>query len=260
MGYIHTLTVCPVSCCCVRCTCGAAQGTNVGAQIRKLYDPWQFPKAAILDLYNETYGANRSGVCTLGVEANPVHTPYLSKLNGYFRSKSYQALVLTETAASISTGKVTFHLDHGSPVEWGASLAAGSWQGRSNTTSNDAAVWTLDLPAFVADVVRPLVAQQQREREVRVPVGMKLDVEGEEYALLPGLITNGGLCDLAMIYLEPHREDFRSAAGKAVELNIPAMEQAFSKMRRANPRCAVKYTHLDDESYLHADTEVPLPE
>lgn len=212
----------------------------------------------MLGLFNETYGFNHSGVCALGVEANPMHTPYLTKLNAYFKSKGYQALVLTETAASISTGRVAFHLDHGSPVEWGASLAAGSWQGRSNTTSNEATVWTLDLPAFFADVVRPLVTQSQRERGIHVPVGMKMDVEGEEYALLPGLITNGGLCDLSMIYLEPHREEFKSEAGKAVGMNIPAMEQAFAQMRKANSKCTVKYTHLDDESYLHADTEVPL--
>lgn len=88
---------------------------------------------------------------------------------------------------------------------------------------------------------------------------MKLYVEGEEYTLLPGLITSGGLCDLNMIYLETHRLEFRTDAGRAVNMSISELEDVFGNMRRANPRCTVVYLHLDDKSYLHADTEIPLP-
>jgi hypothetical protein len=42
-------------------------------------------------------------------------------------------------------------------------------------------------------------------------------------------------------------------------MTIAEMEVAFAKMRRANPRCQVQYSHFDDDSYLHADKEVPLP-
>jgi hypothetical protein len=235
------------------------QGTNVGAQLRKLYDPWQFPEAHILDLYNETYGGSRSNVCAIGIEANAAHTQYLTELNNYFQRKGYQAVVLTNTAASIRSGSATFHFDRGSPVQWGASLAAGSWQISDTSRPNSATVELFDLPAFVADIVRPLVAQVHQETGTRPPVGMKLDVEGEEYALLPGLITSGALCDLDMIYLEEHKEEFRSEAGVAVNMTIAAMEEAFMHMRKANPRCNIRYTHLDDETYLHANTEVPLP-
>lgn len=237
-----------------------AQGTNVGVQLRKLYDPWQFPEAKVLGLFNNTYGTDRAQVCALGIEANPVHTPYLKKLNAYFQRKGYQAIVLTEMAASINMRQVTFHMDHGSPVEWGASLAAGSWQRQSKNATNTATVTTIDLPLFVTDVVRPMVRQEHQETGARPPVGMKMDVEGEEYALLPGLITSGALCDLSMIYLETHKLDFRTEQGRAVNLTIPAMEEVFVKMRRANPRCLVDYSHLDDETYLHADAEVPLPD
>ena len=239
--------------------CMTLQGTNVGAQIRKLYDPWQFPNAHVLGLFNHTFGHNRSSVCAIGIEANPVHTPYLTKLNAYFRRKGYQAIVLTETAASIKTGRMVLHQDHGSPVEWGASLAAGAWQKHSDKVPNEAVVSTMDVPAFVADIVRPLVKQIQREIVVRPPIGMKIDAEGAEYALLPALITNGGLCDLNMIYLEPHGVLMRDASAVAVNMTIAAMEKAFDSMRKANPRCTVNYTHLDDESYLYADTQVPLP-
>ena len=234
------------------------QGTNVGGQIRKLYDPWQFPDAAVLELYNRTFGHSRSGVCAIGVEANPVHTWYLTKLNAYFKRKGYQAIVLTETAASIKTGRMVLHQDPGSPVEWGASLSRGRRKRRSDTGANEVVVATLDVPAFVADIVRPLVKQIQRETVVRPPIGMKIDAEGAEYALLPALITNGGLCDLNMIYLEPHKKNLRDSSAEAVGMTLASMEKAFDRMRKANPRCNINYTHLDDESYLYADTEVPL--
>lgn len=54
-------------------------GTNLGVQIRKLYDPQQFPGAPVLPYYNQTFGHNRSNVCSIGVEpnSNPSHTSYL---------------------------------------------------------------------------------------------------------------------------------------------------------------------------------------
>jgi hypothetical protein len=142
-------------------------------------------------------------------------------------------------------------------------LAQGVWQINSSSSPNEAVVSLFDLPAFVADIVRPMLRQDQYERASlngrRPPSGMKMDVEGEEYALLPSLITNGGLCDLSMIFMELHRPEMTTPDGLLVNITAAEMEDAFAKMRKANPRCTVDYTHLDDESYLHADTEVPLP-
>jgi hypothetical protein len=228
-------------------------------QLRKLYDPWQFPSAPVLGLFDATYGPNRSGVCAIGVEANPAHTPYLNSLNAYFQRKGYQAVVLTETAASVKTGQLSFYLDHGSPVEWGASLASGDWQGKSSEQSeNEALVWSWHFPVFLAEVVRPMLMQDQQRIGRRPPTGLKLDVEGEEYALLPSLIISGALCDLSMAYVETHELKFRSDAGTAVNMTINEIEDVFKRMRRAHAACEVNYTHLDDETYLHADKEIPL--
>lgn len=159
--------------------------------------------------------------------------------------------------------QASFHLDVNSPVQWGASLAQGPWQLNSNKTNTKVVVSLLDLPAFVADVVRPMLVQDQYDNPLpqgrRPPSGMKLDVEGEEYALLPSLITNGGLCDLSMIYIELHGPGMRTPDGMLTNLTTAEMEGAFAQLRAANPRCTVHYTHLDDETYLHADTELPLP-
>lgn len=241
----------PVVCC--------LQGTNTGVQLRKLYNPEQFAGAAILGLYDTTYGADRSHVCAFGIEANPVHSKYLATLNAYFSTASYQGIVIKEAAASIKTGTATFHQDHTNPFEGGASLAQGSWQSKGNTPTSHVTVPTFDLPAFLVGVVRPLVLQIEQETGKRPPVGMKLDVEGEEYALLPAMITNGALCDLAMVYIEPHGADFRVGAGAAVNMTFDDIMTAFNNMRKANPRCDVQVKIMDDETFADAYKTIPLP-
>jgi hypothetical protein len=133
-------------------------------QLRKVYDPQQFPNAAVLPIFDRVFGSQRSGVCAIGVEANPHHTPYLEELNAFFKSKGYQAVVLTETAASIKTGIASFFLDFSSatvpdpanPTEWAASLQQGDWH------RGEAQVALLDLPSFVMEVVRPILQQEQQ--------------------------------------------------------------------------------------------------
>jgi hypothetical protein len=85
---------------------------------------------------------------------------------------------------------------------------------------------------------------------------MKLDVEGEEYALFPALMLSGGLCDISILFLEVHREAFRSAEG--VDMTMQEMQQAFAKMRKANPQCRVEVQDLDDESFLDGKA-IPFP-
>jgi hypothetical protein len=172
----------------------------------------------------------------------------LTKLNAYFKRKGYQAIVLTETAVSISTGTATFYQDPGSPVEWGASLAQGSWQKKQSGAASQATIWTLDFPALFADVVRPIIVQDEIHTGMRPPTGMKMDVEGEEEALIPAMITNGALCGLSTIVMERHPHG-RSKAGKAVGLRVRKMEGMFSKLRKANSRCHVQFVHQDDKTY-----------
>jgi hypothetical protein len=75
-----------------------------------------------------------------------------------------------------------------------------------------------------------------------------MDVEGEEEALIPAMITNGALCDLSTIVMERHPHG-RSKAGKAVGLRVRKMEGMFSKLQKANSRCHVQFVHQDDETY-----------
>lgn len=88
------------------------------------------------------------------------------------------------------------------------------------------------------------------------PVVMKLDVEGEEYALFPALMLSGGLCDISVLFLEAHGEAFRSADG--VNMTMQQMEESFARMRKANPHCRVQVQNLDDESF-YGGKAIPFP-
>ena len=52
-------------------------GTNIGIQIRKLYEPHLYKDALILQYFSEIFQNDTSGVCSVGFEANPVHDKYL---------------------------------------------------------------------------------------------------------------------------------------------------------------------------------------
>lgn len=59
-------------------------------------------------------------------------------------------------------------------------------------------------------MVQPLVNEIQDRTGRRPPVGMKMDIEGEEYALPPSMIVSDALCDLILLYIEPHQVELRT--------------------------------------------------
>lgn len=90
------------------------------------------------------------------------------------------------------------------------------------------------------------------------PVAMKLDVEGEEYSLVPGLMLSGGLCDLSTVFLEVHPIVMAQDNGRAPQMTMPEVEASFAKLRNASPQCRVQLVNLDDETYLDGKA-IPLP-
>lgn len=150
-----------------------------GVQVRKLYQPQQFPGAAVLSIFDKLFGpAPRPTVCTVGFEPNPKHTPYLRTLNTWFKARGYPAVILTETAVGAAPGKLPFYSDSKAAPqvhEWGASLSRSvAVQGANVVVTN---VTVADLAAFVVKVVRPVLDAEERKTGRRPPVAMKLDVE-----------------------------------------------------------------------------------
>ena len=59
-------------------------GTNIGVQIRKLYQPELYPNASSLRLFTDVFGSSshRCNVCTIGFEYAPYTLPALAHPRG----------------------------------------------------------------------------------------------------------------------------------------------------------------------------------
>ena len=55
-------------------------GTNIGVQIRKLFEPHKYPGAEVLPIFANLFGPQRCKVCAIGIEPNPRHTLRLNML------------------------------------------------------------------------------------------------------------------------------------------------------------------------------------
>lgn len=224
-------------------------GTNVGVQLRKLYNPDQFPGAKMLYHFDKLFGMNRSHVCSLGIEPNPYHSDHLKQLNNYFKRKDYPSMVMTETAASVKFGRAALHLDMQSPLQLSASLFNGSWQQNGKSIVKEVDVDLISLPMFMLEVIRPMIMQTSWMIGKTLPVMMKLDVVGAEYSLLPGLLLTGALCDID-VFIISMRTDLKACCGTdGYNMTISDMLQAFHRMRQAYPSCRVKVLNLDDSTY-----------
>ena len=72
-------------------------GTNVGIQIRKLFEPDLYPNASIHQVFDRYFGniekRTRDGICAVGFEPNPSHTSIL-KGNNYMLCQSICTILL----------------------------------------------------------------------------------------------------------------------------------------------------------------------
>ena len=56
-------------------------GSNVGVQVRKLFEPSLYPKAPFVNVFDKEFGtveARKKSVCAVGFEPNPHHTKRLA--------------------------------------------------------------------------------------------------------------------------------------------------------------------------------------
>jgi hypothetical protein len=101
-------------------------GTNVGIQIRKLYEPDLFPDSGILPYYDKYFadvGTRRAGVCTFGFEPNPNHTTRLESLQETYKSKGWKVHIF-HAGVGPKEGTFTFETDGDARNdEWGAKVA-----------------------------------------------------------------------------------------------------------------------------------------
>ena len=248
-------------------------GSNIGVQIRKLYEPALYnhidPKMRkfarmfnvfdeptpaerdagiqkgasfwnttppVLPVFEEYFGpAPRCGVCAIGVEPNPWHTPRHAALQAALRGVGVGALWLSETAVDVTDGWTTIEGQPGQRWKTGVN-GVGAQIGRGNFR-----VKTMDLARLVHFVHRHLRKADDGRPSKLV---MKIDTEGTEYRVLPHLLARRAACLLDFIFLEWHPEPAPYGSDRQREVRQMTMDAL-----RTKP-CKTAISDLDDETFL----------
>ena len=68
-------------------------GSNIGVQVRKLFEPHLYPAANVISIFSKVFGppehrqlpSAESGLCAVGFEANPMRVPRLKELEAAYK-------------------------------------------------------------------------------------------------------------------------------------------------------------------------------
>lgn len=160
-------------------------GTNIGVQIRKLFEPEKYPLGRVLPIFTDVFGDGKyraHSVCALGMEPNPHHWARLQALEAAYGKRGFRTHIY-HFAAWKKEGTMAFRTDkkdvsseqdvaNSMHEEWGAHLRREVVQVR-----------TVDLAAFIKSLPHGKVKL------------MKLDIEGAEYETLANAIPQSVMCE-----------------------------------------------------------------
>lgn len=223
-------------------------GSNIGVQVRKLFEPQKYPRSRIFRSFDKHFGSphfrkqpfNVTGLCAFGFEANPRFAGHLRKIQDAYTAKNWRVeFIAPRIVSDVDNRDITFYIDsdEGSS-EWGSSITPHS----GNMTA--VTVKTLDFVSWFEKEILPV--------NPRVVVA-KMDIEGSEYLVLPRLLEKQLLCkrNLAYLMLEWHKHKFYP---KGMTQGRGSLERAI-----AAQTCTDKtpISPMDDEKYVKDG--MPLP-
>ncbi|KAH3736136.1 hypothetical protein DPMN_042698 [Dreissena polymorpha] len=219
-------------------------GSNKGVQVRKVYEPWLYPKAPFLKYFDEYFGLvsrtyRRQDVCSFGFEANPRHMPRLKQIEKAYVNKGLSVRFDNYAVSNRSNDTVTVYSETNFDLDWGAGILDTAINNKKNMTKY--VVPTMDLADFIRKSVVPLRPER---------ILMKMDIEGSEFIVLPHLYKNGLLCEetITAMAIELHnwaRHSFNSL------LTIPSLK----RLLQAQACKPTLILNLDDETY-NTDVDV----
>lgn len=204
-------------------------GTNVGIQLRKLYEPHLYPSSKIRPYFEKYFGNRSKSVCSFGFEPNPAHGSFLRTLESAYRKKGIR-ITIHQKAVDLKAGVFPFKRQPEDQKfnEWGARLAR-------EDESDTVPVEVISFADWYADVI-------MSHTRLRPVVVMKVDIEGRDMAVISSLVLKGLFCSFDFIYAEHV---------------TPAFINATKLLQSNYPNCPTLFIRLDDESY-HS-SQFPLP-
>ncbi|XP_059086072.1 uncharacterized protein LOC131882819 [Tigriopus californicus] len=226
-------------------------GSNVGIQVRKLFEPDLYPDALVHKVFNEAFGNPRdlSVICSVGFEPNPNHSKKLSQIEKHYAKCGWNARFFKESAVSNREGFTSFFTDDDQyNLEWGAGLVGGK---NKRLVSN---VTLIRLAAFIVDVVGTReIPDAVNLKDPPPAVVMKVDIEGSEVEVIPDLVLTGALNFVDYMTVEWH-EHLSSAERKEVMgLGRSIVTNLDPLTKKLKMKHKLRVVDQDDETYYLSD-------
>jgi len=262
-----------------------------------LLEPKKYPKSrSSVKLFAKEYPElDNRDVCVFDFEANPKHWPRLRQVSEAYAAMGWRYHIV-EAAVSDKAGTTTFF--HQGQVdetneEWGFSGAKdlseiyGEEKSKGKYTEEVVTIRLSDwIKTHIGDRLVPEVPPSRKSGTTTdsatdaIPspvIGMKMDIEGFEYVVIPDIIHSGAACLFTFIFGEYHShfapirlfrdqqvdndnsgfDSFHRVSAKSKK-ELKEYEWALTKTMTAARHCRTRWINSDDESYLHDG--VPLPE
>lgn len=237
-------------------------GSNIGVQVRKLYQPELYPNSPVLEIFDKVFGGNttrtkkteHSGLCSFAFEAHPSHTEHLTNLSKCYQKAGWRAVWFTPVAVAAYDGNISFFTQHTFRMEVAASIFDFSQQ------KDKLIIPAYDLARFVREEISERIYPPAKEGDLPPAVVMKLDIEGSEYEVLAHMLMTQTLCTkhIDKIFLEWHLHFFDSNRTQYKSGKI--MQDSLEVLMGMDPvHCTpTELVNMDDEQYV--DDKKPLPD
>lgn len=224
-------------------------GTNIGVQIRKLYEPELYPNAGVHEFFDEWFekvGDRKNTVCAYGFEPDPSHSQRLKEIEAVYRSRGFCVRIFTQTAIGTRDTMVTLYQDKDIKHQrWSSSVVMSRNMDLSSRSSYN--VNSINASRLVESVSERCCWDDTFPTRKKPAIVMKMDIEGAEYEVIPQLIKTGMICRIDLIFVEWHIQ----------HKNFPSSLQAKARRKQEQLYRAVKMcprppviSDYDDESYL----------
>ena len=180
-------------------------GSNVGVQVRKLFEPALYTNAPILPFFDKYLGQpalRRLSTCAFGFEINPLHTFSLQELQTAYLKKGWRTFFFTETGIGANDTTMIFHSDGDAKnLFWAAKLT-------NENVDGGVEIQVVSIVRFMQQILQRILPGNHGATEPRIVV--KLDVEGHELDLLLQLANEKLLCSIHFVYIELHPDAVES--------------------------------------------------
>ena len=253
-------------------------GSNIGVQIRKLFEPERYPDAPILSYFNQYFGtidkrkSSHSGhasfLCAIGFEPNPRHAEYLKQIEKSYNECGWKVKFMTNSGVSDHNGIGTFYSDEAfKNNEWGGGILPPRIINNVKNNSNDDKgldfknISVIRLSDFLINVVGKRKIPDPFFNNSPPRVVMKMDIEGSEVDVIPDLIYSGGLQYINTLMIEWHERkqklQERKRSTKILQTIVNSLSKHSKNIRNLSSKYDFNLVELDDETYFKSKFVLP---